>query len=155
MMKTGFAVCTENVQDPDLFCLGAVIEDRVGADILLSAITLEIGRACGLYGSIVHSEKGFGLLVSNSGKEEDKHYYGEIILPTKNWEVSTPEKELPFEIWPNNKVLKYVTAMLFTNAVCSEGPRYIQILGACLSGRTEREPLTDILPYPFGAKKNS
>lgn len=154
MLKSGFAVCTENVQDPDLFCLGAVIEDRVGADILLAAITLELGRACGLFGTIIHSKKGFALLISNTrNNDAKKAYYGEVILPVQNWEVVQPETELPFEIWPNNKVLKYVTAMLFTNAVCSEGPRYIQILGSCLTGRKEREPLTDILPYPFGKKK--
>lgn len=155
MLKSGFAVCTENIQDPDLFCLGAVIEDRVGADVILAAISLEIGRACGLFGSIIHSEKnGFGLLISNSGKSgNNKHYYGEIMLPMKNWGVVQPEDELPFQIWPNNKVLKYVTAMLFTNAVCSEGPRYIQILGSCLAGRSESKSLTDILPYPFGKKQ--
>ena len=153
MLKSGFSVCVENVQDPDLFCLGAVIEDRVGADIILAAITLEIGRACGLFGSIVHTEKDFALLISNSGKKSSgKPYYGEIILPHQNWEVVQPETQLPFEIWTNNKVLKYVTAMLFTNAVCSEGPRYIQILGSCLAGRKENDTLTDILPYPFGKK---
>lgn len=156
MRDSGFAVCIENIQDPDLFCLGAVIEDRIGADILLSAITLEIGRSCGLFGTVIHTRKGFGVLISNSGiNDQKKNYYGEVIMPVQNWRVSLPEKELPFEIWPSNKILKYITAMLFTNAVCSEGPRYIQILGSCLAGRTENETITDILPYPFGEKTSS
>ena len=155
MQKTGFAVYEDSIQDADLFCVGAVIEDRIGADIILASITMEIGKICGLHGAIVHTEKGFAVLISNFSKEKNDSdpYYGEIILPTENWKVVKPETELPFEIWSNSKVLRYVTAMLFANSVCSEGPRYVQILGACLAGRTERETLTDILPYPFGEKK--
>ena len=152
MQKTAFTVCKECSQDSDLFCLSAVIEDRIGADVILAAICMEIGKICGLHGSILHNKKGFAVLISNSGKRKNKNtpYYGEIILPSENWKISRPEAELPFEIWTNAKVLKYVTARLFASSICSEGPRYIQILGSCLAGRTEGESLTDILPYPFG-----
>lgn len=154
MQKTGFSVCSDNIQDADLLCLGAVIEDRVGADVILCAIALEIGRIFGLQGSVIHTDQGFALIVSNAAKYDNKMkpFYGEIVLPGQNWEVTQPENVLPFEIWPNSKILKYVTSLLFTNSVCSEGPRYVQILGSCLAGLKEKDILTDILPYPFGKK---
>ena len=157
MHKSGFSVCRDNIQDPDLFCLGAVIEDRIGADVILSAIALGIGRSFGLQGSIIHTDKGFGLIISNviqpKEKDQNKPFFGEVIIPAKQWQTTQPENVLPFEIWSNSKVLKYITGMLFTNSVCSEGPRYIQILGSCLAGRKERDSLNDILPFPFGDKK--
>jgi transglutaminase superfamily protein len=155
MIKTGFSVCNDNVQDADLFSIGAVIEDRIGTDIILSAIAMEVGRTFGLQGTLIRTEdNGFALIISNlvKSKNQNKPFYGEVILPSENWKVVHPETVLPFEIWPNSKVLKYVTGMLFANSVCSEGPRYIQILGSCLAGRTERDSLADILPYPFGKK---
>jgi len=154
MKNASFSICTENFQDADLFCLGAAIEDKVGADIILASIALEIGRSCGLFGSIVHLKKGFGVLFSTKQSDPNsQNYYGEIIIPIQDWEVVKPETELPFEIWSNNKVLKYVAAMLFSNAIYSEAPRYIQILASCLSGHKENDDLSNILPFPFGDNK--
>ncbi len=155
MLKAGFSACSDSIQDSDLFCLGAVIEDRIGADVILSAIALGIGRSFGLQGSIIHTNQGFGLIISNivKAKDQNKPFFGEVILPAKTWKVAQPENILPFEIWSNSKVLKYITGMLFANSVCSEGPRYIQILGSCLAERKERDTLKDILPFPFGDKK--
>lgn len=155
MLKSKYAVCNDNFQDADLFCLGAVIEDKIGSDILLASIALEVGQSFGLQGSIVYLKKGFGILFSTNPRETQPsgNYYGEILIPVQNWEVVKPESELPFEIWSNNRVLKYITGMLFANSVYSESPRYIKILGSSLLGQDENDDLSEILPYPFGGER--
>ncbi len=153
MLKYSFTVCTENMQDADLFCLASVVEDRYGADVIMAGIALELGGVFGLRGSIIHTEHGFGLLVSNTkSQRRGTPFHGEVIIPSLMWKVVKPEKVLPFEIWPCCKVLKYVTAMLFCNSVCAQTPRYVQIFGSCLTGTRETISLGDMLPYPFGGK---
>ena len=71
-------------------------------------------------------------------------------MPSQNWEIIPSSGDKKVEIWTTEKVLKYVASMLFVNAVCSEGPRYIQILGACLADKTVSDSLDDFLPPPFG-----
>jgi len=159
MKLAGFGVCDENIQDADLYCLGAIIEDRIGSDVILAAITLEIGRSFGLKGSIVRLNGSFGTMYVASVKDEsgndesDNKLRGAVIMPSENWEIFPASGENQAEIWKTEKVLKYVAAMLFVNAVCSEGPRYIQILGSCLADKTVSDSLEDFLPPPFGSER--
>lgn len=156
MKLAGFGVCDENIQDADLYCLGAIIEDRIGSDIILAAITLEIGRSFGLKGSIVRVNGSFGTMYVTKVNEKDKQdgnaysLCGSIIMPSEDWEIISSSMDKDIETWTTDKVLKYVAAMLFVNAVCSEGPRYIQILGSCLADQSIDSSLKDILPPPFG-----
>ncbi len=159
MKLSGFAVCEENIQDADLYCLGAIIEDRIGSDVILAAITLEIGRSFGLKGTIVRVNDTFGTMyltiADDSVSQENglqSKLRGVIIMPSGKWEIIPVPEDNEVEIWSTEKVLKYVAAMLFVNAVCSEGPRYIQILGACLADKKANSSLNEFLPRPFGEK---
>ncbi len=157
MKLSGFAKCDENIQDADLYCLGAIIEDRIGSDVILAAITLEIGRSFGLKGSIVRLNGFFGTMyvaTVQDEKEPKTQLRGAIIMPSENWEIVPVPDDHKVEIWTTDQVLKYVAAMLFVNAVCSEGPRYIQILGACLADTTVNNSLSEFLPPPFGKRKS-
>jgi len=73
-------------------------------------------------------------------------------MPSDSWEIIPSSGCKKVEVWSNEKVLKYVAAMLFVNSVCSEGPRYIQILGSCLADKTVNDSLEDLLPPPFGSE---
>ena len=151
--KQNFSTSNSSVQDSDSYCLLAILEDKIGTDIMLAAITLELSRVFGMFGSIVHSEHyGFGVIFSNTKSKYDNtaQYFGEVVFPATNWQVFKPENVLPIKIWSNTKVLKYITSMLFVCAIASDEPRYIQILGACLSNRKTTDSLSDILPYPLG-----
>jgi hypothetical protein len=145
-----FGICDENIQDADLYCLGAIIEDRIGSDVILAAITLEIGRSFGLKGAIVRIDGVFGTMYTTTTKTENPTLNGSIIMPAKNWEIVPVPDDKKVEVWTTKQVLKYVAAMLFVNSVCSEGPRYIQILAACLADKNINESLEDLLPPPFG-----
>jgi hypothetical protein len=153
MQKMNFKSDVSQSHDADTFCLVSVLDEQIGADIILAAIALELGRTFGLYGSIIRSDDfGFGVIFSNRiGKKPLKNrYFGEILLPNDNWRVSTPESLLPFTPWTNNKVLKYVASVFFVDSIIYDEPRYIQIFGACLAGKNVIDRLDDILPYPYG-----
>ena len=155
MRQLGFKTYDENIQDPDLYCLGAVLEDRIGTDILLASIALEVGRRFGLQGAIVRENGVFGVLnistVPQGNKGKCELLRGTMLSPSNNWELTPLDDPSATEVWSTKDALKYVTGMLFVNAACSEGPRYVQILAACLSGKTEHENLGNILPHPFGS----
>lgn len=150
MKSAGFTICDENIQDADLYCLGAIIEDRIGSDILLSAIALEVGKTFGLQGAIIRSGTQFGIVYTATvNKGSNMTLEGVVIMPSRRWSIiETPESDM--EVWTTKQVLKYVTAMLFANSVCSEGPRYIQILASCLVDRDATESMEEFLPAPFG-----
>ena len=151
LKKQKFSTSTSSVQDSDSYCLLAVLEDRIGTDIMLAAIALELARVFGMFGSIVHSEHyGFGVIFSNTKSNHTTQYFGEVLFPSTNWKLYDPEKVLPIKAWSNSKILKYITSMLFVCAIASDEPRYIQILGSCLTNRKITDSLSDILPYPLG-----
>ena len=149
--KQNFSISNSSVQDSDSYCLLAVLEDRIGTDIMLAAVILELSKVFGMFGSIVHSKLyGFGVIFSNTRSDNTTQYFGEIVFPSANWKIFKPENVLPINIWTNSKVLKYITSMLFICAIASDEPRYIQILGTCLLNRKTTDSLSDILPYPLG-----
>ena len=149
--KQNYSISPSSVQDSDAYCLLAVLEDRIGADIMLAAILLELSKVFGIFGSIVHSEyHGFGVIFSNTKSNNTHQYFGKIVFPASNWKTFKPENVLPIKIWTNSKVLKYITSMLFVCAIASDETRYIQILGTCLTNRKTTDSLSDILLYPLG-----
>jgi hypothetical protein len=155
-LKTqNFTTSSSSVRDSDSYCILAVLEDRIGTDVILAAVALELARVFGMFGSIVYSENyGFGVIYSNhqSNSRKKEQYFGEILFPSANWKLFKPEDVLPFKVWSNSKVLKYITSMLLVSAIASDEPRYIQILGTCLTNRKITDSLCDILPYPLGNK---
>ncbi|MCK5845711.1 MAG: hypothetical protein KAG97_13440, partial [Victivallales bacterium] len=154
MRKLKFRTYEDNVQDPELYCLGAVVEDGVGADVILASIALEIGRGFGLRGAVAHKNGAFGVLHISTGTGtdgKDKILSGTMLSSENDWRPTPIDDPSGTEVWSTRSVFKYVAAMLFVNAACSEGPRYIQILASCLAERKEHESLEEILPYPFGS----
>ncbi|NOY76201.1 MAG: hypothetical protein GXP32_10505 [Kiritimatiellaeota bacterium] len=155
MRELGFRMYEDNIQDPDLYCLGPVLEDGFGADILLASIALEIGRGFGLRGTVIRANDRFAVLYTSTGQQSNTvkpKILRAISLSSENdWNPKPIDAPTATEVWSTRSALRYVAGILFANAVCSEGPRYIQILASCLAGRKEHESVRDILPYPFGA----
>ena len=154
MKSLGFGILNENIQDADLYCLGTVLEERTGAPVLLAAVALEIGRCFGLRGTIVRADGEFGIMyvttLSSAGESTMNELRGVIVMPSRKWKVIPASDAMNTEIWSTGHVLRYAASMLFVNAVCSEGPRTIQVLASCLLGKRADSPLSEFLPYPFG-----
>jgi len=154
MKNTGFTV-RDGMQDPDLYCLGAVIEDLVGADAILTAIAREIGRMFGLKSAIAMFEGEFVLIFAVTRHAEtaaNRQLAGQILSPYRDWELFDIPPKAELKVLSSDQVLTYVLAILLLNAVCAEDTRYVQILAACLAGKDASSNIADILPYPFGKK---
>ena len=154
MKGLGFTV-GEGLLDPDLYCLGAVIEDLVGADALLASIAKELGRMFGLKSAIAMLDGNFVLLFAvtrEATPHSKKSLVGRILSPTENWTIYDVPAKANMKILSSDQVITYVASALLTNAIYSEEPRYVQILSTCLTGRNSLADMSDILPYPFGRK---
>jgi len=154
MKTTGF-IATNGIQDPDIFCLGSVIEDLIGSDALLTAIAREVGRMFGLKSVIAMFEGEFVLLFAThraSSSQNGRRIAGQILSPARDWELWDMPPKAEVKILSSDQVLTYVLTTLLANSICAEDPRYIQILASCLSGREASDDISDILPFPFGKK---
>ena len=157
MRTAGFGVCDANIQDGDLYCLGAVLEDRIGSPVILAAIARQLAYFFGLKGAVVNVDSSFGILfVTGGGKNNAKcagvnprKLKSAILLPADNWSIATTDDFSHCSIMSPGKVLKFISGMLFLNAVCSEGPRYVQLLAGCIAGVKETNTMSGILPYPY------
>ncbi len=154
MKSLGFAV-GEGLLDPDLYCLGAVIEDLVGSDALLASIAKELGRMFGLKSAVAMLNGHFVLLFAvtrAATPHSKKALVGRIISPSEGWTISDVPPKADIKILSTDQVITYVASVLLTNAIYSEEPRYVQILSTCLTGRDSLTNMSNILPYPFGRK---
>lgn len=143
MRKCSFTLPPDNeVPSPDYYCLGPVLDDRIGADILLCAVALELALECNLELCIVRLYGNFALI--------DRR--GRILSPKNGWQVLAPTDPTNCEFWDDpRKVLKFLASMLFLYAVSSDSFRYIHTVGHALCGMADDE-LLEFLPYPYGAQ---
>ncbi len=146
MLRSGFNVPPAGeLTDPENYCIGTILEDRIGADIMLCVIALLVGAEAGLELGLVRVMGNFAVL----------NVAGVMICPTNDWAVDRASKLKNGDFWNDPAaILKYASLMLFLYAVGSDSFRYIHTIGHSLSGVDEQSGL-DFLPYPYGGEKPS
>lgn len=132
----------------DFYCLGIVLEDRYGSDLLLAIITAELLRAGGISCTVARFADDFCVM--------DRA--GNILLPAYDWRYCdhTELNDIYPDAVPDPQLLRYLGAMLLTCAVGSDSYRYIYTIGRTLSpflGQTA-ESGNAFLPYPYCSEKN-
>ena len=144
MLRSGFNVPPSGeLTDPENYCIGTILEDRIGADIMLCVIALLVGAEAGL-------ELG---LVRVMGKFAVINVAGVMISPDNDWAADRAGKLRSGDFWNDPAaILKYTSLMLFLYAVGSDSFRYIHTIGHSLTGLDDRSEL-DFLPYPYGGKR--
>jgi len=136
MRKCGMTAVPESAMIPENYCIGTVLENRTGAASLLCAAGwVMLGdpsvRAVRVLGE-------FGLL------DGDR----KLLLPQKDWQLSSVSGTEQWEYWDRRSLLKFISFMLFSHAVTSDSFRYIQTIGQALSGGPDGM-LPETLPYPY------
>ena len=128
--------------EPENFCIGPILEDRIGADIMLCTLALLAG---------VHS--GLPLeLVRIDGKFAVSTLEGRFISPANGWLAEDADTQKADLSWNNPAaVLKYASLMLFLYAVSSDNFRYVYTIAQAMSGSPE-DFSTDFLPYPYNGR---
>ena len=126
---------------PDSFCIGAVLEDKIGSDLIFACIAAILSSSTQNRFSVVRV--GIDTAVADSG--------GRLIFPVDNWQLygGVAEGEEPPVVWDTQTILRYVSSVLFVSAVASDGFRYLYTLGAPLAAAIGEKDLS-FLPYPYG-----
>ena len=144
MRRCSFALPQDNdFCAPELYCIGSVLEDRIGADILLCSIALVLAAENHLELRLIRLFGNFMLMDNN----------GRLLSPQNGWQLlSYPQHnhDKECEFWDDSRmILKYVAGMVFLYAVGTDSFRYVHTIGHALSGLADGETL-DFLPYPYG-----
>ncbi len=143
MARNGFALPPpEERFDPENFCIGPILEDRLGADVMLCTLALLAGIDAGLQLGLVRINGKFAVV----------NITGEMIAPDNNWLIDRSNKLRQGDFWNEPKaVLKYAAMMLFLFAVSSDNFRYVHTIAHALCG-TAGDEMLDFLPYPYNGK---
>ena len=126
---------------PDAFCIGAVLEDKIGSDLIFACIAAILSSSTQNRFSVVRV--GIDTAVADSD--------GRLIFPVDNWQLygGVAEGEEPPVVWDAQTILRYVSSVLFVSAVASDGFRYLYTIGAPLAAAIGEKDLS-FLPYPYG-----
>ncbi|MBR4253825.1 MAG: hypothetical protein IKQ16_01920 [Lentisphaeria bacterium] len=126
---------------PDSFCIGAVLEDKIGSDMIFACIAAILSSSTQNRFSVVRV--GVDTAVADKS--------GCLIFPVDNWQLygGVAEDEEPPVVWDTQTILRYVSSVLFVSAVASDGFRYLYTLGAPLAAAIGEKDLS-FLPYPYG-----
>lgn len=140
MMRNNFALPPEDeAMEPENFCIGPVLEDRLGADIILCTLALLAGIDAGLELGMVRVAGRFAVI----------NAAGEMIAPDNDWMPDQVSKLERGDFWNDPRaVFKYAASMLFLYAAGSDNFRYIHTIGHALCG-SDGGSVLDFLPYPY------
>ena len=126
---------------PDSFCIGAVLEDKIGSDLIFSCIAAILSSSSRNRFSVVR--------VGPDTAVADKS--GILCFPIDDWKLysGVAEGDEPPVVWDTETILRYVASVLFVSAVASDGFRYLYTIGAPLAAAIGEKDLS-FLPYPYG-----
>ena len=138
MRKRGMAAAQETASQPELYCIGAVLESNLGSAALLCCVAMEIAARSGLPVRVVRILGDFALLDDN----------GNFLFPLRDWQIIAGNGVEQYDFWEKRALLKFASAMLFSHAVTSDSFRYIQTIAQALIDLPDGE-LPETLPYPY------
>jgi hypothetical protein len=144
MHKCGFEATPNDELQAESFCLGPVLDDLVGADFILCALTSELAKKWGVELQIVRVMNHF-LLIDDQGRG---------LSPADSWKIISNIDTSKCEFWNKRQILEFAATMLFTYAVSSNSFRYIHTIGHSLAKALGESDL-EFLPYPYGESKDS
>lgn len=145
MARNGFTLPpAEEALEPENFCIGPVLEDRIGADVILCTLAMLAGIDAGLELGLVRIGGHFAVFSSS----------GEMIAPENDWMPDRISRLERGDFWSDPRmVFKYASQMLFLIAVAADNFRYVHTIGHALTGGDGMEQM-DFLPYPYNGKTN-
>ena len=125
--------------DPEHYCIGAVIDDTPGSDLLLSLISAQLATGSPLRLRVIRRGLDFGVA----------DHKGNLLFPSENWRAVPARKGGSVQTVPDGDILRMIASVLFFCAVSSHGFRYAYTIGSVLAAALGEDSL-DFLPYPYG-----
>ena len=136
LRKSGFTATEETTMRPEYYCLGPVLENRIGAGSVLAAVAAAIADP-ELAPRMIRVMGEFAL------------FDGErLLIPAHDWRIAPAPDVTNCEFWDKRQLLKYASMTLFSAAVNSDSFRYVLTIAQALNGEEEEHAL-DGFPYPY------
>ncbi|MEI6054962.1 MAG: hypothetical protein WCR55_02795 [Lentisphaerota bacterium] len=120
MRSMGFVMPIDGDIDPEYYCMGPVLESKIGSDALLSTIAYKLLIESGVITKLVQYKNLVCLL-----------YRPEIVISPNTWKLEPANISDYQEIEPG-KLLRHTMLQLFLASTCSENYRYSFTIGKCL-----------------------
>ncbi len=137
MRREGMRAESESTLKIENYCLGTILNDRIGAGSILSLLCRElVPDGSGI--RLVRFSEEFGLYDGG----------GTVLIPARNWRKLEASGVGAMEFWEPRSLLQYAMTNLFSAAVNSDAFRYVLTVAQALTGSDSDEPLT-VLPYPY------
>ena len=138
MKRRGLSAAGETTMQPELYCIGTVLEANLGSAALLAGVAQELAAQGGLETRVVQLLGDFALLDGD----------GNVLFPLREWGLMRGAGVENCEFWEPRTLLRYLSTMLFSHAVTSDSFRYIQTIGQALADLPDGE-LPETFPYPY------
>ncbi len=129
----------ESIQEPELYCIGAVIGDRRAAGSMAALLLCELGRRQGRQWQVIELRGDFGVYDAEAGA---------VLMMKRSCRAGDITEAESLKCLTLRQILRYFGLMLFSHAVISDNFRYVHTIGQSLSGGGEEDGL-DFLPYPY------
>lgn len=138
--RADFRIEPESSLEPDLYCIGAVLDSRRAAGSVMAVMVAEAGRLNGLDWA---AACGRGEFMVYSAAEQ-------MVLPMRrSLRVEAIEEKIKnIRVLKTRQLLLYFSMTLFSHSILSDNFRYIHTIGQSLCGAPDGEGL-DFLPYPY------
>lgn len=143
--KNKYRAIPEGELNADYYCIGSVLEDKIGIDFIFCGLICELGRRHNLKLRMCRQIGRWAVV-----DEERKN----ILIPAEDWQIMGYTSAEDMQFYELKHILKLAALNLFLSAVSSDSFRYIYTIGSAISGRAEDEKL-DFLPYPYGGEKKN
>ncbi len=149
MRNRGFEACMNDDMNALFYCIGAVMENQCGADIVLCVIAQALMWEFGVQTDIFRHEDDFGL-VNNAG---DRLFpaVGWTCIPYAEY-LKISGKTSPCLVCNSRQVVRYILAALYQCAVGSDSFRYIYTIGKNMADMADVPDIQENLPYPYRTK---
>ena len=144
MARNNFAVPPEDEElDVENYCIGPILEDRLGSGVMLCTLALIAGIGSGLELGMVRVAGHFAVV----------NRQGEMVSPDNGWIVDRGSRLEQGDFWNDPRsVLRYASLMLFLSAVSADNFRYVHIIAHALMGDDDNT-VCDFLPYPYNGRE--
>lgn len=144
MARNNFAVPPEDEElDVENYCIGPILDDRLGSGVMLCTLALIAGIGSGLELGMVRIAGHFAVV----------NRQGEMVSPDNGWIVDRVSRLEQGYFWNDPRsVLRYASLMLFLSAVSADNFRYVHIIAHALMGDDDND-VCDFLPYPYNGRE--
>ncbi|MCF7791536.1 MAG: hypothetical protein K9M56_06020 [Victivallales bacterium] len=142
--KNDFITAKNSELEPDSYCIGSVLDTKIGTDILLCSIIALIAESIKIEYSIIAFDNKFFIY-------DNKNCY----IDPMTWKTKTVTNKKKINnskrFYPDS-VFRFIIYQLLVCSICTASYRYVYTIGNCLKNALKEKNLSDILDAPYSGE---